>query len=439
MASSRPNPASRSDAQRRRAGRRRAASTPRADGRPGTVRIAVDGGDASATSEGDAGARRACPRSCAQPDAARLGRPRRRRRRRRSRRSAARSASIRSSSRTSSRATSGPRSRRPTASSTSSCSTSTYDDEVVATEIDIVLGAGLPAHGPRRRLGSARHRTISRGGIGADPQATGRTTCCGRSRDDIVDGYFPFADQLGDAIDDGPGPGHPRRRRPTALEQRVRPQARAHRGPPGGRARSARSSTSSPTATQPLIDPDELVYFRDIYDHVIRLTDELDNYRELASSTLDVYLTQVNNNLSVIMKRLTGVTVILAGIGAVAGIFGMSEAGAALRRRGGRRVLVGHRGRRRLAVGRGRRSSAGSTGSRPPRQADRLRRRRRGAASGARRPGRRPRRTAARRGPGSCRASRAGPSDVWSQSCSLRRRSSASSRSRWSRRTSVIS
>ena len=62
---------------------------------------------------------------------------------------------------------------------------------------------------------------------------------------------------------------------------------------------------------------------------MIRLTDEMDNYRELASSTLDVYLTQVNNNLSVIMKRLTGVTVILAGIGAVAGIFGMSEASAA--------------------------------------------------------------------------------------------------------------
>ena len=40
------------------------------------------------------------------------------------------------------------------------------------------------------------------------------------------------------------------------------------------------------------------------------------------------------------MKRLTGVTVILAGIGAVAGIFGMSEAGAALRRRRGGRVLA---------------------------------------------------------------------------------------------------
>jgi Mg2+ and Co2+ transporter CorA len=60
------------------------------------------------------------------------------------------------------------------------------------------------------------------------------------------------------------------------------------------------------------------------------LTDELDNYRELASATLDVYLTQVNNNLSIIMKRLTGVTVVLAGIGAVAGIFGMSEAATAI-------------------------------------------------------------------------------------------------------------
>jgi magnesium transporter len=75
-----------------------------------------------------------------------------------------------------------------------------------------------------------------------------------------------------------------------------------------------------------LIDADELVFFRDIYDHVIRLTDEMDAYRELAASTLEVYLTQINNNLSAIMKRLTGVTVILAGIGAFAGIFGMSEA-----------------------------------------------------------------------------------------------------------------
>ena len=67
-----------------------------------------------------------------------------------------------------------------------------------------------------------------------------------------------------------------------------------------------------------------------MYDHLIRVTDELDNDRELVAGTLEVYLSTINNNLSTIMKRLTGVTVILAGIGAVAGVFGMSEAGTAI-------------------------------------------------------------------------------------------------------------
>jgi magnesium transporter len=79
----------------------------------------------------------------------------------------------------------------------------------------------------------------------------------------------------------------------------------------------------------PLVADEHLIYFRDVYDHLIRVTDELDNDRDLVAGTLDVYLSTVNNNLSIIMKRLTGVTVILAGIGAFAGIFGMSEAGAA--------------------------------------------------------------------------------------------------------------
>ena len=47
------------------------------------------------------------------------------------------------------------------------------------------------------------------------------------------------------------------------------------------------------------------------------------------AGSLEIYLSTINNNLSRIMKRLTGVTVILAGIGAVGGIFGMSEATAA--------------------------------------------------------------------------------------------------------------
>ena len=80
----------------------------------------------------------------------------------------------------------------------------------------------------------------------------------------------------------------------------------------------------------PLLQPDSQLYFRDIYDHVIRLTDELDTDRELVAATVEIYLSTINNNLSTIMKRLTGVTVILAGIGAIAGLFGMSEAASAI-------------------------------------------------------------------------------------------------------------
>ena len=78
------------------------------------------------------------------------------------------------------------------------------------------------------------------------------------------------------------------------------------------------------------VEESHVVYFRDVYDHLIRVTDELDNYRELVGGTLDIYLSTINNNLSRIMKRLTGVTVIVAGIGAVGGIFGMSQATPAL-------------------------------------------------------------------------------------------------------------
>ena len=62
-----------------------------------------------------------------------------------------------------------------------------------------------------------------------------------------------------------------------------------------------------------LIQDAQVFYFRDVYDHLIRLTDEFDSFRELVAGTLEVYLSTINNNLSVIMKRLTGVTVILAG------------------------------------------------------------------------------------------------------------------------------
>ena len=201
-----------------------------------------------------------------------------------------------------------------------------YGERVSASELDIVLGDGflLTVHDGDWDPRTAHHLV---GGVGPILKR-GPDHLLWAIADDLIDGYFPFADRIGDAIDEVQDVVV-RKATPDSLEalfllKRELIQVRRAISP----VREVFNQLTN--RDEALISKDELVYFRDIYDHVIRLTDELDNYRELASATLDVYLTQVNNNLSVIMKRLTGVTVILAGVGAIAGIFGMSEAGAAL-------------------------------------------------------------------------------------------------------------
>ena len=196
----------------------------------------------------------------------------------------------------------------------------------VATEIDLVLGVDVLVS-VHDASWDPRMSHQLRGGPGPVLQR-GPDHLLWAISDAIVDGYFPFADALGDAIDEVQDQVIARAD-PTALEglfalKRELIEVRRAASP----TREVFNQLTN--RDTPLIDPEEIVYFRDVYDHVIRLTEELDAYRELTASTLDVYLTQVNNQLSAIMKRLTGVTVILAGIGAVAGIFGMSEAGAAL-------------------------------------------------------------------------------------------------------------
>jgi magnesium transporter len=146
--------------------------------------------------------------------------------------------------------------------------------------------------------------------------------------DAAVDGYFPVFDRLGDEIDDLQDDVL---RRPSSWVVERLFQVRRELLQIRHALSPEREVFNQLTNREnPLITPARIVYFRDVYDHLIRLNDELDSYRELVSTTLDAYLSTVNNNLSEIMKRLTAVTAVLAGAGALAGIFGMSEAGLAL-------------------------------------------------------------------------------------------------------------
>jgi magnesium transporter len=200
-----------------------------------------------------------------------------------------------------------------------------YAGEAAAEEIDFVLGNGYLLTVHSGSLGDSSAAPL-RFGVEHALQK-GPDYLLYAIADTIVDGYFPVLDRIGDDID-----GLQDRVMETASDftlQRLFAMKRELIDL--RRATSPAREIFNQLTNREVgsIDPKHVVYFRDVYDHLIRVTDELDNYRDLVSGTLDIYVSIVNNDLSRIMKRLTGVTVILAGIGAVAGIFGMSEAGAA--------------------------------------------------------------------------------------------------------------
>src|SRR5262249_10698180 len=60
----------------------------------------------------------------------------------------------------------------------------------------------------------------------------------------------------------------------------------------------------------PGLDEDDERYFRDIYDHLIRISDLIDSYRDLLTGAMDVYLSTVSNRLNAVMKQLTLVATI---------------------------------------------------------------------------------------------------------------------------------
>ena len=70
---------------------------------------------------------------------------------------------------------------------------------------------------------------------------------------------------------------------------------------------------------------DEMVrYFQDIYDHLLRVQDSIDTFRDLLSSALDSYLSVISNRMNKVMKTLTASSIILMGMTLIAGIYGMN-------------------------------------------------------------------------------------------------------------------
>jgi len=79
--------------------------------------------------------------------------------------------------------------------------------------------------------------------------------------------------------------------------------------------------TNRPSA---LLTVETQIYFRDIFDHVLRINDALETYRELLGNTLESYLTQVSNRLGGVTKALSAVATVSLPFVVVSGMWGMN-------------------------------------------------------------------------------------------------------------------
>jgi len=73
-----------------------------------------------------------------------------------------------------------------------------------------------------------------------------------------------------------------------------------------------------------VIDPKDRIFFRDIYDHLVRLHDLNESLRDLVGGAQDTYLSVVNNRMNEIMKTLTTITVLFMPLTVLTGYFGMN-------------------------------------------------------------------------------------------------------------------
>jgi magnesium transporter len=73
-----------------------------------------------------------------------------------------------------------------------------------------------------------------------------------------------------------------------------------------------------------LVSQEAYLYFQDVGDHLARVADAVDTYRDVASGAMDIYLSAVNNRMNEIMKQLTVVATIFMPLTLMSGIYGMN-------------------------------------------------------------------------------------------------------------------
>jgi magnesium transporter len=144
--------------------------------------------------------------------------------------------------------------------------------------------------------------------------------------DTLVDSFFPVLADFDDAIDDIEaailnqpteeqlGTLFDMKRRIMTIRKVITPQ------------RDMLSSLDSGMVEIPGMTDNGAAYFRSLYDHLIRISDMVDSYRDLIGSAMDTHLSMVSNRLNVVMKQLAIIATIFLPLGFLTGFFGQNFA-----------------------------------------------------------------------------------------------------------------
>jgi magnesium transporter len=142
--------------------------------------------------------------------------------------------------------------------------------------------------------------------------------------DSLVDSFFPVLSDFDDKIDDleddilkAPtedqlGVLFDMKRSLMEMRKVITPQ------------RDMMASINAGVSSVPGMTDEASRYFRDLYDHLIRLADLVDSYRDLLSSVMDTHLSTVSNRLNVVMKQLAIIATVFLPLSFLTGFFGQN-------------------------------------------------------------------------------------------------------------------
>jgi magnesium transporter len=144
--------------------------------------------------------------------------------------------------------------------------------------------------------------------------------------DSLIDSFFPVLSDFDDSIDDLEGailknPTEQQlgilfdmKRQIMAIRKVITPQ------------RDMISSLNAGMVAIPGMTDQSSAYFRNLYDHLIRISDMVDGYRDLIGGAMDTHLSMVSNRLNVVMKQLAIIATIFMPLGYLTGFFGQNFA-----------------------------------------------------------------------------------------------------------------